>query len=278
MFSTTMDHPSVVFVCVAFSLLFLGRLFRRPKLPYPPGPKGLPIVGNIYDVPQRYEWVEYAKWSKALGSDVIHMNLAGTHLLVVNSHEAATELFEKRSAIWSDRPRMPMVMELMAWDFAFSFFSSLDPRWRQHRKLAHRFFNVNAAVEFQPRQVKGTHEFLQRLLDDPEKFAEHIQLMAGALILDISYGIDVQSMGDRFLVLVERTMEALAEAGKPGLFLVDSLPILKYVPSWLPGAGFKRKAIEWKKSIQAAAIVPYEHAKDQMVLFQAPGRELANGE
>jgi len=59
-------------------------------------------------------------------------------------------------------------------------------------------------------------------------------------------------------------MEALADAGKPGLFLVDSLPLLKYVPSWFPGAGFKRKANEWKKSVQASAIVPYEYVKDQM--------------
>jgi hypothetical protein len=49
--------------------------------------------------------------------------------------------------------------------------------------------------------------------------------MAGGLILDIGYGIDVQSLYDPFLVIVERTMEALGEAGKPGLFLVDSLPL-----------------------------------------------------
>lgn len=36
-------------------------------------------------------------------SDVIHLNLAGTHLLVVNSYEAAFELFERRSAIYNDK-------------------------------------------------------------------------------------------------------------------------------------------------------------------------------
>lgn len=40
-----------------------------------------------------------------IDSDVIHLNLAGTHVLVVNSREAAFELFEKRSAIYSDRVR-----------------------------------------------------------------------------------------------------------------------------------------------------------------------------
>jgi hypothetical protein len=36
-------------------------------------------------------------------SDVIHLNLLGTHLLVVNTPDAAVELFDKRSAIYSDR-------------------------------------------------------------------------------------------------------------------------------------------------------------------------------
>lgn len=38
-------------------------------------------------------------------SDVLHLTVAGTHLVVVNSQEAAIELFEKRSAIYSDRVR-----------------------------------------------------------------------------------------------------------------------------------------------------------------------------
>jgi len=59
-------------------------------------------------------------------------------------------------------------------------------------------------------------------------------------------------------------METLALAGNPGAFLVDVLPILKYVPSWMPGAGSKRKAREWKKSVQASADVPLQYVKDQM--------------
>lgn len=64
-----------------------------------------------------------------LESDVVHLNLAGTHLMIVNTQEAALELFERRSAIYSDRvcphlyaslvpnliafqPRLPMLVEL----------------------------------------------------------------------------------------------------------------------------------------------------------------------
>jgi hypothetical protein len=36
-------------------------------------------------------------------SDIIHLNVAGTSIIVLSSSEAAVNLLEKRSAIYSDR-------------------------------------------------------------------------------------------------------------------------------------------------------------------------------
>lgn len=37
------------------------------------------------------------------GSDVVHVDVLGTHMIIVNSTKAAKELFDKRSSIYSDR-------------------------------------------------------------------------------------------------------------------------------------------------------------------------------
>jgi hypothetical protein len=34
---------------------------------------------------------------------LIYLNMAGTHMIVVNSAKAANDLFDRRSAIYSDR-------------------------------------------------------------------------------------------------------------------------------------------------------------------------------
>lgn len=52
--------------------------------------------------------------------------------------------------------------------------------------------------------------------------------MAASLVLNITYGIDIQSSDDPYLVYAEETMAALTEAGHPGSFLVNSLPIREF--------------------------------------------------
>jgi hypothetical protein len=43
-----------------------------------------------------------AHWT-CLGSDIVHAELFGTHLVALNSEKVARDLLEKRSSIYSDR-------------------------------------------------------------------------------------------------------------------------------------------------------------------------------
>ena len=41
---------------------------RRGGLPYPPGPRPLPIIGNILDIPKRFSWLAYTRFSENYGT------------------------------------------------------------------------------------------------------------------------------------------------------------------------------------------------------------------
>jgi hypothetical protein len=65
---------------------------------------------------------------------------------------------------------------------------------------------------------------------------------AAAIIMSIVYGYDVQPYNDRFVTLSENAVKKLTESVFPGAMVVNTFPILRYLPSWFPGAGFQRFA------------------------------------
>jgi hypothetical protein len=89
--------------------------------------------------------------------------------------------------------------------------------------------------------------------------------MAGEAIMSIAYGIDVLPKDDPYIATAEKGVHPLGVAAIPGTFLVDTFPWLKYVPNWMPFAGFKRKAKEWRKLALAMIEVPFEAGKQKIV-------------
>jgi hypothetical protein len=77
--------------------------------------------------------------------------------------------------------------------------------------------------------------------------------------MKIGYGIAVQEYDDprAYISIAEEVINGVAEAGVPGAFLVDLFPILKYVPSWFPGAGFQKKAVRWREANHIMAEKPF---------------------
>ena len=92
----------------------------------------------------------------------------------------------------------------------------------------------------------------------------------GAIFMKISYGIDVQDSDDPHILLTEEAMKGISEASIPGAFWVDFFPILKYVPSWFPGAGFQKKAAHWSQINASMIQKPFDYVKDQLVGFFLP--------
>ena len=121
---------SAVVLWTIVSATFVVWLRRRRRgTRRPPGPKGVPVLGNVFDIPKTHEWIKYAQWGQRYGelynlfsvvhssipgtaSDIIGLNIFGGPVVVLNSAEAATELMDQRSAIYSSRPRFAMLREL----------------------------------------------------------------------------------------------------------------------------------------------------------------------
>ncbi|KAI0288410.1 hypothetical protein BC826DRAFT_691226 [Russula brevipes] len=79
---------------------------RRGGLPYPPGPRPLPIIGNLLDIPKEFSWLAYTEFSKKHG-DILSFHVLGQVIIVLNTAKAAKDLLERRGDIYADRPVFP---------------------------------------------------------------------------------------------------------------------------------------------------------------------------
>ena len=66
--------------------------------------------------------------------------------------------------------------------------------------------------------------------------------LVGSTSISMTYSINAHPYNDPYIKIAEEALAAMTELTIPGAFLVDVIPILKYVPEWFPGAKFQSKA------------------------------------
>jgi hypothetical protein len=88
--------------------------------------------------------------------------------------------------------------------------------------------------------------------------------------MTVSYGLTVSDSEDPITSKGEEALQGFSEAAVPGIFLVDLLPILKYVPSWFPGAGFKSKASHYSSVNAEVVNLPFRAVQRSIVSYRLP--------
>lgn len=124
--STTVISISLLCSGALLFTLWKSRARRANRNFPPPGPSGLPWVGNVFDIDVSQPWVTYQEWgnrygkwssSKGLHSlslcillgDLTYSQVLGKEYIIVNSEKVAHELLDQRSSIYSDRARVPSI-------------------------------------------------------------------------------------------------------------------------------------------------------------------------
>lgn len=255
--------PLVVVVWAILLVLWLRRTFgRRSSLPLPPAPPGYPVIGNLLDLANNDVHIRASHWSRNFDDDVISLKVLGKTMIILNSTTAVSDLFDKRASNYSDRPDMPMIVDLMGWDWTFALMR-YGPRWKEHRRVFNNHFNIGTSGASEDRhiQLRICRELLSLMYQSPSEYLENLRHYTGHIILKRTYGHTVVDEKDPYIRLVEAASQSTSEAAVPGAFLVDIFPSMKYIPEWFPGAQFKRKAREWRKLSEAMINAPYDMAK-----------------
>ncbi|KAJ1300394.1 hypothetical protein OPQ81_005213 [Rhizoctonia solani] len=231
----------------------------------------LPLLGNLLSLPSGPEHVIYMELGKQLKSDIIYLKLFGHEIIVLNSSKAASDLLDKRSALYSDRfcPLILKDKELLDWSTAPTILEYNDV-WRHHRRMMNKWLNVREASRFHKSQENETRNMLQRLLGisaETHPFnsvKEEFFFSMASSIFQATYGYIPQAKDDPFLRAAHEVIDHGTEAVMVTNFYVNIIPALNLVPEWFPGASWKRVIREWRKQKDYAQSAPYQWTQNQV--------------
>ena len=94
--------------------------------------------------------------------------------------------------------------------------------------------------------------------------------LVGSISISMTYSIDILPYNDPYIKIAEEAIKTSTELLIPGAFLVDIIPILKYVPAWFPGAKFQRKAAVMREQVATIRNRTFAATEELMVCDSSP--------
>ncbi|KAK6331379.1 hypothetical protein TWF730_004461 [Orbilia blumenaviensis] len=249
------------------SILFIQRIIsalKAPrKLPLPPGPRGLPFVGNINDLPPpgTVEWHHWVKHKEIYGP-ISSVTAFGRTIVILHNKELAVELLEKRSAKFSSRPSFHFASEMIGYKHMLGLVGYNDSLRIQRRMAAKQMGSKNSITRFFSSMDFQVRQFLLRTMSCPSKLDDNLKFETASFVLDMLFGYQTDPSGkDPLVDLVGKWMAEFNISILNGAWLVDLIPWLEYLPEWLPGMGFKATARRFRKNYVDVQNIPYEFSK-----------------
>ncbi|XP_061855118.1 vitamin D 25-hydroxylase isoform X1 [Colius striatus] len=222
-------------LCLLLLLLaaVVRQLLKQRRPPgFPPGPAGLPLIGNIHALGAEQPHV-YMRRQSQIHGQIFSLDLGGISAIVLNGYDAVKECLVHQSEIFADRPSLPLFKKLTNMGGLLN--SKYGRGWTEHRKLAVNTFRLFGY---------GQRSFEHKISEESMFFLDAIDTYKGRpfdlkhLITNaVSNITNLIIFGERFTYedtefqhMIEIFSENIELAASASVFLYNAFPWIGILP------------------------------------------------
>lgn len=272
---------AVYYLCCYFT--------SRDRLP--PGPKRLPIIGNLHQAPTEYPWRTYQQWTKQFGP-IFSLQYGLSTIIMLGDAKVARELLDKRSNIYSSRPHVAMGGDIVSKGLR-TLLMPYGAQWRLHQRLQASYINIRVSQTYCELQDIESKQLIFEMLSTSD-FTSRFHRYSSSLIYALAYGKRMEVGDEPEVEAIDQIMDNFLYAARVGTWIVDALPILNHLPKWLApwkqygdrlhdfeatnystfmDEALKRESWNWCKQVKAMPesrnMSPLELAYDVGIIYEA---------
>ncbi|KAK4135237.1 cytochrome P450 [Trichocladium antarcticum] len=216
-------------------VLVVHRYRNRRRLPPGirplPGPRSLPFIGRVHDIPAVGSWLKFYEWSKVYGP-IYQTVMFGTVHVWISSEAIAHDLLSKRAIVYSDRPMIPNLPDNRTSGDYLALLGSTET-WKRQRKLCNHLMHTSSLADLHAYPTLERDRFLYLLYQDPDNYIEWIEQFTSRAVSRLCWGTARPSQ------ILRHTTLGLLETISPSGALPNVASFLRHLPAAL--SPWKRK-------------------------------------
>ncbi|KAK0308869.1 hypothetical protein LTR01_004749 [Friedmanniomyces endolithicus] len=256
----TLFQPSVAIGFSLLILLVLARVFGAGKQRLPAGVKRLPhlgpqlpYIGAPWGVPGpgiEAAWF-FGNMHKKLGP-IYEWKVMGTIHIWIETDKISRDLFVSRQRNYCDRNELPAAIGVREGSEVLPLMG-FGEQFRRYKNFMHLIMRHAHPRMFYGWPMAENKKTLRRILEQPDRWSEHIIVHCGRTIASIAWG-DADH-GKKLLTIIPTILKTVSPAGP----LINKLTFLSNLPESV--SPWKQQEAIRKKEMSDAFMEPLQEAK-----------------